>query len=168
MIKKSLLYIFILLILSSCITPSIEVVTIKEKTVNSNDIVLNKIHFDPVHIYTGDREQIKKLCITLAKKNGFNLKDTNSTISDTTHKLDIYLRDKIYTQGFNTIHSVAVSMEIVDINDAPIYKSYYLIEGDKPLQSLSMITDIFDQLLLKLYTYINSDQERIKKENQAE
>ena len=176
---RALLFLSVLLA-GGCASQSMQVVSTKPFERQQTTLLLGSMVFDPAHAYSGDMREIRRLCHGIAKIHGFTIIDDGARLEGGPSEaressaqghaegpplpvIHFYLRDRLYTREFLTLHSIAVFSEIVAPSGTSLYKTYYLEDGPDSLQSLRFLTEIFETTFRALAARIRAEDRELQK-----
>lgn len=153
MSSKFLQYIIlsVAILLASCTTTMIDVVSVQQHQEPINHLRIGTITLESIYTFTNDKQELKSVIISAGKKNGLIIDPyAQNTVSDQTHQIDFFLREKSYIKGFETITSNAIQADISTTEGTVLYRASYLYDGNESLTSMVFLHNALDEIFAAL------------------
>jgi hypothetical protein len=126
-----------------CATKS-DFIVLQEKDLSPYSFTLGELSLESIFSYENLKEELNGLVESLGNKHGFPITQNGAS----RYVMDITIRDKSFVSGLDTLHSLAVILEVKDESGLPVLRYYYAKDGTVPLDSFLAIYELVDESFL--------------------
>jgi hypothetical protein len=138
---KRLTLALVALLTLSCAT-KMDFIPYQEQYLPEAQLYLRTLTLESIFSYDNIQDQLKNMIQSLGQKYGLRIVLSPAAGS---LPLDITLRDKSFVSGFDTLHSLALVMEVYDTSQEPLARYYYAEDSRTPLDSFYLIFSLMDK-----------------------
>jgi hypothetical protein len=118
---------------------------------------INAINLEERMFYLGLKEKLPDTLIMLGSKYNIQILEQNQNLPDGTPYLfcDLWIREKTYTKGLNTINSITALLSLTDpATKKVVVRALYTEESEETLKSYQHLYTILEELFRNIQSQV--------------
>lgn len=134
-----------LLMLSGCMTTSVDIVPVASHTKSVGALTLSGIKLESIYSYTEDMNELQGVIVSCAKKAGLIITPKDQAPGNR-NSIQFFFREKSYTKGYQKKVSLALLAEIRNPDGEILYRITYIHDGEESFDSMGCVRKALDEV----------------------